>query len=160
MNAFTLPSVAIGALLLVLLALSLLAVPEPQGDRPRRPHGGSGAGFSLPSPGFPLYFAYRSYWKRARLMRAQRDVIRLPLRYFPPSADGNRGKRATLLPDMEPYLMVRGMMDGAHAEVIVSEGTSDHPAARHPQARGGPSPAETRQGGRLAAGMCGVCRLP
>ncbi|HYW83902.1 MAG TPA: hypothetical protein VFB30_11635, partial [Spirochaetia bacterium] len=73
-------------------------------------------------PGFPLYFGYRSYWKKARLMRAQRDVIRLPLRYFPPSADGHRGKRATLLPDMEPYLMVRGMMDGAHAEVIVSDG--------------------------------------
>jgi len=122
MNSFTLPSVAIGALLLVLLAFSLLAAPDLRvialvaltaGLAPISPF--------LP-PGFPLYFAYRSYWKKARIMRAQRDVVRLPLRYFPPSEDGHRGKRATLLPDMEPYLMVRGMMDGAHAEVIVSEG--------------------------------------
>jgi hypothetical protein len=122
MNSFTLPSVAIGALLLVLLAFSLLAVPELRlialvaltaGLAPISPF--------LP-PGFPLYFGYRSYWKKARLMRAQRDVIRLPLRYFPPSADGYRGKRATLLPDMEPYLMVRGTVDGVHAEVIVSDG--------------------------------------
>ena len=122
MNSFTLPSVAIGALLLVLLAFSLLAVPELRlialvaltaGLAPISPF--------LP-PGFPLYFGYRSYWKKARLMRAQRDVIRLPLRYFPPSADGHRGKRATLLPDMEPYLMVRGTVDGVHAEVIVSDG--------------------------------------
>src|SRR5208283_3217006 len=123
MNSFTLPSVAIGALLLVLLAFSLLAVPDLRvialvaltaGLAPISPF--------LP-PGFPLYFAYRSSWKKARLMRAQRDVVRLPLRYFPASADGHRGKRATLLPDMEPYLMVRGMMDGVHADVIVSEGT-------------------------------------
>ena len=115
MNSFTLPSVTIGALLLVLLAFSLLAMPDLRvialvaltaGLAPISPF--------LP-PGFPLYFAYRSYWKKARLMRAQRDVIRLPLRYFPPSADGHRGRRATLLPDMEPYLMVRGMMDAAHA---------------------------------------------
>jgi hypothetical protein len=122
MNSFTLPSVAIGALLLVLLAFSLLAVPALRvvalialtaGLAPVSPF--------LP-PGFPLYFAYRSYWKKARLMRAQRDVIRLPLRYFPPSADGQRDRRATLLPDMEPYLMVRGLMEGVHAEVIFSEG--------------------------------------
>lgn len=122
MNAFTLPSIAIGSLLLVLLAFSLLAVPQLRvvalialtaGLAPVSPF--------LP-PGFPLYFAYRSFWKKARLMRAQRDVIRLPLRYFPPSVDGQRGRRATLLPDMEPYMMVRGLVEGAHSDVIVSEG--------------------------------------
>jgi hypothetical protein len=122
MNAFTLPSVAIGALLLVLLAFSLLAVPQLRvvalialtaGLAPVSPF--------LP-PGFPLYFAYRSFWKKARLMRAQRDVIRLPLRYFPPSVDGVRGRRATLLPDMEPYVMVRGFVESAQADMIVSEG--------------------------------------
>ena len=93
MNSVTLPSVAIGALLLVLLAFSLLAVPEfrlialvalTAGLAPISPF--------LP-PGFPLYFGYRSYWKKARLMRAQRDVIRLPLRYFPPSVDWTSRKK-------------------------------------------------------------------
>jgi hypothetical protein len=121
-NAFTLPSVAIGSLLQVLLAFSLPASPDLRvvalialtaGLAPVSPF--------LP-PGFPLYFAYRSFWKKARLMRAQRDVIRLPLRYFPPSAQGPTAKRATLLPDMEPYLMIRGMVLDDDAGIIESEG--------------------------------------
>jgi hypothetical protein len=122
MNAFTLPSVAIGALSLVLLAFSLLSVPEMRiialvamtaGLAPISPF--------LP-PGFPLYFAYRSNWKKARLMRAQRDIVRLPLRYFPSSRFNERGRRATLLPDMEPYLMVRGTVSGSGPDAIRSEG--------------------------------------
>jgi hypothetical protein len=121
MNAFTLPSVAIGSLSLVLFAFTLLAVPErivsllalTAGLAPLSPF--------LP-PGFPLYFAYRSFWKKARLLRVQRDMVRLPLRYFPPSAAAARRRRATLLPDMEPYLMIRGTRDPADPGVIVSEG--------------------------------------
>ena len=107
MNSFTLPSVAIGSLSLVLLAFTLLGIPEriaalfalTAGLAPLAPF--------LP-PGFPLYFAYRSFWKKARLLRVQRDVVRLPLRYFPASQGGARSRRATLLPDMEPYVMIRG----------------------------------------------------
>ena len=108
MNPFTLPSVAIGSLTLILLAYSLLANPEARilalvalaaGLAPVSPF--------LP-PAFPLYFAYRRYWKKARLMRVQRDIVRLPLRYFPP-ANGDGGiRRTTLLPDREPYIMVKG----------------------------------------------------
>lgn len=53
----------------------------------------------------------------------QRDVVRLPLRYFPSSAEDAHGRRATLLPDMEPYLMVRGTRDDEDDGVIVSDGT-------------------------------------
>jgi len=122
MNAFTLPSVAIGALSLVLLALSLLSAPALRiialialtaGLAPISPF--------LP-PGFPLYFAYRSSWKKARLMRAQRDIVRLPLRYFPAIPFNGRSRRATLLPDMEPYLMVRGTLETGGAGVMLSEG--------------------------------------
>jgi hypothetical protein len=122
MNAFTLPSVAIGALSLILLAFSLLSSPALRiialtaltaGLAPISPF--------LP-PGFPLYFAYRSNWKKARLMRAQRDIVRLPLRYFPPSPSGVRARRATLLPDLEPYLMVRGKLEGSGSAVMDSEG--------------------------------------
>lgn len=121
MNAFTLPSVCIGSLLLILLAFSLLALPErfitllalAGGLAPLSPF--------LP-PGVPLYFAYRAYWKKARLLRVQRDVVRLPLRYFPPTSGEPRSRRATLLPDMEPYLMIRGRRDGGDPNVILSEG--------------------------------------
>jgi hypothetical protein len=122
MNAFTLPSVAIGALSLILLAFSLLAAPAMRivalialtaGLAPISPF--------LP-PGFPLYFAYRSNWKKARLMRAQRDIVRLPLRYFPSIPHNGRGRRATLLPDMEPYLMVRGTIEAGGSGVMHSEG--------------------------------------
>jgi hypothetical protein len=121
MNTFTLPSVAVGSLSLVLLAFTLLAQPErivsllalTAGLAPLSPF--------LP-PGFPLYFAYRSFWKRARLLRVQRDVVRLPLRYFPDTAGSARGPRATLLPDMEPYLMIRGSRDRDDPDVIVSDG--------------------------------------
>src|SRR5208337_3508208 len=75
-------------------------------------------------PGFPLYFAYRSSWKKARIFRVQRDVAALPLRYFPPSAGGARSRRATLLPDMEPYIMVRGAVEEGDPAVIVSDGMS------------------------------------
>jgi len=107
MNPFTLPSVAIGSLTLILLAYSLLAVPEARilalvslaaGLAPVSPF--------LP-PAFPLYLAYRRYWKRARLMRVQRDIVRLPLRYFSPSAEDGGTRRTTLLPDREPYIMIR-----------------------------------------------------
>ena len=121
MNTFTLPSVAVGSLSLLLFAFTLLAQPErivsllalTAGLAPLSPF--------LP-PGFPLYFAYRSRWKKARLLRVQRDVVRLPLRYFPSSGESARGRRATLLPDMEPYLMVRGTRDDEDSGVIVSEG--------------------------------------
>jgi hypothetical protein len=121
MNTFTLPSVAVGSLSLVLFAFTLLSLPErivsllalTAGLAPLSPF--------LP-PGFPLYFAYRSYWKKARLLRVQRDVVRLPLRYFPTSEGAGPSRRATLLPDMEPYMMVRGARDQGDTDVIVSEG--------------------------------------
>jgi len=121
-NAFTLPSAAIGSLSLILLAFSLLAnSPEFRGLALAALTAGLAPVCPFLPPGFPLYFAYRSAWKKARFMRAQRDVVRLPLRYFPPAVDGQRGLRATLLPDMEPYIMIRGTLDEGMNE-IVSEG--------------------------------------
>jgi len=123
MNPFTLPSVATGALSLVILAYSLLANPENRiaalvsltvGLAPVSPF--------LP-PGFPLYFAYRHFWKKARLMRAHRDVVRLPLRYFPRLPGAGRARQATLLPDMEPYIMIRGTLR-SDPPAIVSEGVA------------------------------------
>jgi hypothetical protein len=33
-------------------------------------------------PGVALYFLYRFFWKKARRLRAERDLLRLPLRHF------------------------------------------------------------------------------
>ncbi|HET6450436.1 MAG TPA: hypothetical protein VFI08_03955 [Spirochaetia bacterium] len=120
-NPVTLPSVAVGSLSLVLLALGLLGLPErlvallalTAGLAPLAPF--------LP-PGVPLYFAYRAAWKKARMLRVQRDVVSLPLRWFPASPGSSRSRRATLLPDFEPYLMVRGTRDENDPAVILSEG--------------------------------------
>jgi hypothetical protein len=48
-------------------------------------------------PGLPLYFAYRHFWQRGRSFRAERDILRLPMRYF-----GDRaflGAARSVLPD-------------------------------------------------------------
>ncbi|MBN1699219.1 MAG: hypothetical protein JW881_16990 [Spirochaetales bacterium] len=69
-------------------------------------------------PGLPLFFAYRFLWKKARYLRAERDLLQLPLRYFrdhrfPPDngAPGNtvpcKGKEITMLPDKHCYIMIR-----------------------------------------------------
>lgn len=122
MNMLTLPSVGIGSLTLLLLAFTFLGISERLSGLIAFAAGLAPVAPFLP-PGFPLYFAYRSAWKKARLLRAQRDVVRLPLRYFPASAAAvARGRRAALLPDMEPYAMIRGSLDPADESVLVSEG--------------------------------------
>jgi hypothetical protein len=54
-------------------------------------------------PGFVLYYLYRFFWKRARLLRAERDLVRLPLRYYP-EAEGLQLNRRVDLPTGESYL--------------------------------------------------------
>jgi hypothetical protein len=54
-------------------------------------------------PGFVLYYLYRFFWKRARLLRAERDLLRLPLRYFGQSQQMQLEEPVTL-PTGESYL--------------------------------------------------------
>jgi hypothetical protein len=107
-NQFTIPSLITGSFSLIVLTYLMLRDPDLRGMAlfaltlslsPITPF--------LP-PGFPLSFVFRSFWRRARLMRAQRDVLRLPLRFFPRNDGAFQGPLATLLPDLEPYLMVQG----------------------------------------------------
>ena len=65
-------------------------------------------------PGFILYYLYRYFWKRARVLRAERDLLRLPLRYFP---DDDKPPLQTVarLPSGEryvctqdPYILIGG----------------------------------------------------
>ena len=54
-------------------------------------------------PGFVLYYLYRFFWRRARMLRAERDLLRLPLRYYPDSEVLRPDTRA-ILPTGECYL--------------------------------------------------------
>jgi hypothetical protein len=89
-NQFTLAALLTGSFLLALLAYLFLRV--------------RGAGIpalislclaafpvgALLPPGVLLYFLYRHFWKRARLLRAERDMLRMPLRHFlPPHLRGS-----------------------------------------------------------------------
>ena len=57
-------------------------------------------------PGAALYFLYRFLWKKARRLRAERDLLRLPLRHFP-QGEGEPwgGERRVELATGETYLM-------------------------------------------------------
>jgi hypothetical protein len=104
-NPFTLPSLLAGFLCLALLAY--LSLRSPQAGLPGL------AVLSLASapvapflpPGVVLYYLYRYFWKLARRLRAERDLLRLPLRYFPEASSG--GERTVLLPTGERYLRCR-----------------------------------------------------
>ena len=54
-------------------------------------------------PGFILYYLYRFFWKRARMLRAERDLLRLPLRYYPES-EALQPESSATLPTGESYL--------------------------------------------------------
>jgi hypothetical protein len=113
-NLFTIPSTVTGSFLLFLIAYFLLGAVDQ-----RIPALISLAVCLAPiapflPPAFPLYFLFRFFWKKARLLRAERDLVMLPMRYFPPmgirgsAGENPRQLRATLLPDLEPYIMLRG----------------------------------------------------
>jgi len=50
-------------------------------------------------PGVALFFVFRVLWRRGRLLRAYRDVIRLPLRHL------GDGERVGSLPEGQPYAL-------------------------------------------------------
>ncbi|MBN2442743.1 MAG: hypothetical protein JXJ04_15410 [Spirochaetales bacterium] len=60
-------------------------------------------------PGVPLLFLYRILWKKARSLRAERDLLLLPFRYFNGNSNdfSRETKIITKLPDQSNYIMVR-----------------------------------------------------
>jgi hypothetical protein len=55
-------------------------------------------------PGVLLYFLYRFFWKRSRLLRSERDLLLLPLRYFPPETDLSCEYTVTTVGSGEKYI--------------------------------------------------------
>jgi hypothetical protein len=103
-NQFTIVSLILGSLLLLLISFLLVS----------NPHFSVLAFLALTLSTFPiiylfppgvlLYFLYRSFWKRSRLLRAERDLLLLPLRYFPPETDYRRELVAITLANGEKYV--------------------------------------------------------
>lgn len=61
---------------------------------------------ALLPPGVLFYFLYNYYWKRARILRAERDLLRLPIRYFKNGSDESLKDRGIIrLPTGEPYMV-------------------------------------------------------
>ena len=97
-NRFTLPALITGSFFLVVIAFLLLRFPPLRlpailaltlSTFPLAP---------LLPPGVALYFLYRGLWKRARLLRAERDLLVLPLRYFPEEERTGGERTAPVLP--------------------------------------------------------------
>ncbi|MEW5816167.1 MAG: hypothetical protein AB1798_12330 [Spirochaetota bacterium] len=59
-------------------------------------------------PGLLLFFFYRNLWKQARFLRAERDLLMLPLRYFA-DVPGEVDFAEVHLPGGEPYIMKKCM---------------------------------------------------
>jgi hypothetical protein len=83
-------------------------------------------------PGFILYYLYRFFWKRARMLRAERDLLRLPLRYYPesqkllPETDVTLPTGETYLCSQDASLLIRGELIIRSASIpSVREGKID-----------------------------------
>lgn len=98
LNPFTPGSVTVGSFILLILTYLLLRSPALRllalisltvSLFPLTP---------LLPPGLLLFFAYRRWWKRARFLRAERDMVLLPLRHFP-NFTGGESTITSVLPD-------------------------------------------------------------
>ncbi|MBN1798700.1 MAG: hypothetical protein JW822_08985 [Spirochaetales bacterium] len=58
-------------------------------------------------PGVIFYFLYRRFWKQARFLRAERDLLKLPLRYLSDLGGLEKNECSAELPDGEKYIMLR-----------------------------------------------------
>jgi hypothetical protein len=106
-NPFTTVSLILGSLVLLLIAFLAALNPE---FTPFALFALTLATFPvvyLFPPGVFLYFLYRFFWKRSRLLRSQRDLLLLPLRYFPPDADLAADCTTASLRNREQYVGAR-----------------------------------------------------
>ncbi len=113
-NLLTPASLAVGSLALLLTAYMLLRIPA---DRAAAILAVSCAlipVLPLLPPGFVAFPVYRRMWRRGRYLRAERDILRLPLRHrFDEEGQAH-------LPDGEPYVM--RVVDAAAAAELVHAG--------------------------------------
>jgi hypothetical protein len=121
-NQFTLVSLLTGSFCMLLLAYIFMRL-TPSGLLPLFTL--SLAFFPISGllpPGFILYYLYRFFWKRARLLRAQRDLLRLPLRYYK-DLEGMNRETVITLPTGEAYLCSQDASLLIKGELIIRGGS-------------------------------------
>ncbi len=111
-NQFTLISLITGSVALLFLAYLLFGNPQMRLAGLVSLTLSSAPLSVLLPPGAVFLFLYRSFWKKARILRAERDLHRLPLRYFK-----NGSRESAFLPDGQDYRMVRGSAEQVRAAV-------------------------------------------
>jgi hypothetical protein len=137
-NQFTVISLITGAFLLAVFGLVMLGEPRMRVAGLLSMVAATAPLALLLPPGVGAYFVYRRLWRRARALRAERDLARLPLRYFA-EADVralDRTRTATAhLPDGEPYVMAsstRARAHSAHVSQIFASNIIDLAALHDP----------------------------
>lgn len=96
-NKMTPASLLVGALLYLLLSLSLSGLQIQRFWLAVSLSGSLVPILPLFPPGLIFYFLYRRYWNQGRLLRAERDVIALPVvTFYPDFQTGSRGLRGML----------------------------------------------------------------
>ncbi len=103
-NPFTPGSITAGSFSLLILAYILLRSPQLRLPAIIALTASLFPLLVLLPPGLLFFFLYRNWWKEARFLRAERDMLLLPLRYFP---DFPTGSASVRLPDGEAYVMER-----------------------------------------------------
>lgn len=98
-NQFTAPSLLAGTVALLLIAYIFLRSPLLRlGSLTALTLATAPIAPLLP-PGIVMFFMYRRWWRKGRYYRAQRDLVRLPLRYFADPA----AESSAPLPGRERY---------------------------------------------------------
>lgn len=105
-NQFTLSSLIVGSISLLLIAYVFLRYPTLRLTALTTLTLAFFPIVALLPPGVALNYPYRYFWKQARRLRAERDLLLLPMRYFSSSADY---EKQVSLPDGETYLMTRDL---------------------------------------------------
>lgn len=105
-NRLTLPALITGSFSLVVIAFLLLRFPLQRLPAILALTLSTFPVSMLLPPGVALYSLYRGLWKKARMLRAERDLLALPLRYFREEGPEG-GESTTVLPTGEPYRMTR-----------------------------------------------------
>ena len=105
-NFITYPSLAAGFLSLLVVSYSILHDPSQRGIALFALTAGFIPVISLVPPGVFLLYLYRYFWKKGRVLRAERDLVKLPLRYFTGGFEGEDFQEA-VLPDGSVYKAVK-----------------------------------------------------
>ncbi len=64
-------------------------------------------------PGVVFYYIYRNYWKRARILRAERDILLIPVNFFSKVMDFQEDSSVTLASGLKYGCFVRRTRDEA-----------------------------------------------